>query len=165
MKKFKLVLWIFVLYLLQNIIFPILSGSAIVPEFLLGFAVSYTVLESKFSKASAVIIITSLLTATGTGRVFSLVSVLAGLAAVTVYIIKDYIRFIPQFVRTQTVIAVFAFIMCISEYFIYSKTMSVGFILNTALLYTVYTIAASCIIYLILKRTMFKANDKKLLTA
>ena len=165
MRKLKLVLWIFVLYLLQNIILPILSGSAVVPELLLGFAVSYTVLECKFSNTSAVIVITSLLTATGTGRVFSLVSVLAGLAAITAYFIKDYVRFIPQFVRTQAVIAVFAFIMCISEYFIYSKTMSAGFILNTALPYTVYTIAASCVIYLILKRTMFKANDKKLLTA
>ncbi len=165
MKNLKLVLCIFVLYLLQNIICPILFGSEFTPELLLGFAVSYTVLESKFSKASAVIIITSLLTATGTGRVFSLVAILAGLAAVTAYIIKDYIRFIPQFVRTQAVIAVFAFIMCISEYFIFSKAMSVGFVLNTAIRYTVYTTIASCIIYLILKRTMFKFNDKKLLTA
>lgn len=165
MKTLKLVLWIFVLYMIQNIFYPIISVTGIIPDVLLGFAVSYAALEHRFGKLSPVIIICAVLAGTGTGRVFPIVTALVGFGGIASYIICGYMRFIPQFIRTQAVTAVFAFLMCIAEFFVSEKTVTYGFIINTALWYMLYTTAVSCVIYLILKRVMFKDTERKLLVA
>lgn len=165
MKTLKLVLWIFVLYIIQNIFYPIISVTGFIPDFLLGFTVSYAAIEHRFSKISPVIIICAVLAGTGTGRVFPITVAFIGFAGVASYIICGYMRFIPRIIRTQSVTAVFAFLMYVAEFFVSGKTVTYGFIVNTALWCTLATVVASCVIYLILKRVMFKDTEKKLLVA
>ena len=116
MKKLKLVLWIFVLYIIQNIFYPIISVTGIIPDLLLGFVVSYSALEHRFNKLSPVIIICAMLAGTGTGRVFPITVALTGFAGVASYIACGYMKFIPQIIRTQSVTLFFAFLMCVAEY-------------------------------------------------
>lgn len=165
MKALKLFLWIFVLYVLQNIVCPIVSVTQLVPDLLLGFIVSYSALEHRFDKLSPVIIITALVAATGTGRVFSIVMLFVGLAGIVSYIFTGYLRFIPHFVRAQLVTLVFSFIMCISEFFVCARTLTGAFIFGTALPCTLFTTVASCIIYLLVRYMIFKNTEKKLLIA
>lgn len=165
MKNLKLVLWIFVLYIIQNIFYPIISVTGIIPDLLLGFIVSYSALEHRFTKLSPVITICAVVAGTGTGRVFPIVTLFLGLGGVASYVMTNYLRFIPQFIRAQAVTAVFSFIMCVAEFFASARTLTYGFIINTAIWQTVYTVAVSCVIYLILKRIIFKDTEKKILIA
>ena len=162
MNKIKIVIWICILYIIQNVFYPIMSLSGITPELLLGFAVSYAAMERNYKKSSYVIIICALLSGTGIGRVFPISVIMTGAAGVCAYMVCDYLRFIPRIIRVQTVASVFVFIMCCCEYFAATKTVTYSFLTDTALWYTVYTTLASYVIYLILKKTM-GGPDKKLL--
>ena len=124
MKKLKLVLWIFVLYTIQNIFYPIISVTGIIPDLLLGFVVSYSALEHRFNKLSPVIIICAMLAGTGTGRVFPITVALTGFAGVASYIACGYMKFIPQIIRTQSVTLFFAFLVCVAEFFVSEKTVT-----------------------------------------
>ena len=76
MNKIKLALWVFILYIIQNVFYPIMSISGLVPDFILGFTVAYSCIEPRFKKLSPVIIVCAVIAGTGTGRVFSIVTLL-----------------------------------------------------------------------------------------
>ena len=164
MSKIKIAVWIFLLYIIQNVFYPIMSLSGIIPELLLGFAVSYASFERNIKKSSWVIIICALLSGTGIGRVFPITAIGVGVAGVIGYVIRDYIRFLPRIIRAMSVTAIFAFVMCCCEYFTSEKTLSYTFLANTCLWYTLYTTLTSGIIYLILKRSIGEGDKKLLIT-
>ena len=164
MSKIKIFIWIFLLYIIQSVFYPIMSLSGIIPELLLGFAVSYASLEKNIKKSSWVIIICALLSGTGIGRVFPVTVIAVGVAGVIVYVICDYMRFIPRIIRVQCVTAIFAFVTCCCEYFTSEKTLTYTFLANICLWYTLYTTLMSSIIYLILKRSTGEGDKKLLIT-
>lgn len=165
MKTLKLVLWIFILYIIQNVFCPIISITNIVPELLLSFAVSYAAVEHRFNRLSAVVIVCAVVSGTGTGRVFPIVTTLVGVGGMASYLFRGYLRFIPQFLRTQAVTAIFAFFICVAERFVFSHNFTSSFFVDIALWYTVYTVAVSSVIYLILSKTILKDTNKKILIA
>ena len=162
MRTYKLILWIFILYIIQNVFYPVLSLSGYVPELLMCFAVSYSSLERRFRRISPVIIICAILSGTGTGRVFSIAVLFVGLAGVAVYLAMPYMQFIPKTIRVGAMTAFFAFLMYCAEFFAVSGTLTYGFITNFAVWNTLYTVICVCVIYLILKKIMNTA-DKTLL--
>ena len=162
MRTYKLVLWIFILYVIQNVFYPVLSLSGYVPELLMCFTVSYASLERKFRRISPVIIICAILSGAGTGRVFSIAVLFIGLAGVAAYLAMSYMQFIPKIIRVGAVTAFFAFLMYCAEFFAVSGTLAYGFITNSAVWYTLYTVVWVCVIHLILRKTMNTA-DKTLL--
>lgn len=165
MKTLKLVLWIFVLYIIQNIFYPIISVTGIVPDLFLGFVVAYSAFEHRFNKLSSVIIICALVAGCGTGRVFPVVTLFVGLSGIAAYQLCSYLRFIPQFLRMLVLTAVFAFVMSITEFFALSRTITSEFITGTALWQTLYTVLVAGIIYFAVKKTILKNKEKKLLIA
>lgn len=163
MNKFKIFLWIFSIYILQNVFCPIVTVTGVVPDLMLGFLTAYAALEERFNKLLPLILICAVIDATMTGRVFPITTAFVGLGGIASYIMRDYMRFIPKLVRTQAVTALSAFLMSCAEFFVVSNTITVEFLKNTAIWYTVYTVVASIIIYFILNRVMFKKTEKKLL--
>lgn len=164
MRKTTLILWVFILYIIQNIFYPILTISGIVPDLLLGFTVAYGALERKFRNISRVIIICAILSGIGTGRVFSVAMIMVGFAGIAAYLITGYLQFIPRIIRTQTVTAIFAFLMSCAEYFALFGTITYGFVINTAVWHTAYTTIFSIIIYLLIKKSTNTVDNKILLT-
>lgn len=161
MKVLSIAIWIFVLYVIQTVFCPIIGITNIVPELLFCFAVSYAVFEHRFNRLSVVVIMCALISATGVGRSFPIVMLMAGVGGIVSYLSPSYMRFIPQILRTQAVTAFFAFLMCIAENFVFSGRL----LLFNALWHTVYTTIVSCVMYLILKAVMLKKKEKKLLIA
>ncbi len=162
MGKVKVALWIGVLFIVQDVFYPILSLSGIVPDLLLGFSVCYAALEQRIKKVSPVIVICAILCGAGTGRVFSVAVFITGIAGVMAYQLSDYVRFIPRALRVLLIVMVSAFLMSVSEYFVSAQTITYNFIANTALWHTAYTVATAFVIYLILKKTML-SDEKKIL--
>ena len=162
MRTYKLVLWIFILYIIQNVFYPVLSLCGYVPELLMCFVVSYASLERRFRKVSPVIIICAILSGVGTGRVFSIAVLFIGLAGVAAYLAMSYMQFIPKIIRVGAVTAFFAFLMHCAEFFAVSETLTSDFITNTAVWYTLYTTIVVCVIYLILGKIM-NIDDKTML--
>ncbi len=164
MRTLKLGIWIFVLYIIQNIFYPIMTVTGIVPDLLLGFAVSYSAIEPKLGKISRAVIICAVLCGTGTGRVFPITVLMTGITAIVSYLSRSYLRFIPQIIRTQAVAVLGMFLMCCFEYFVSAGTITAEFIQSTALWYTLYTVTASTVIYIILKKTMQDLTTRLLIT-
>ena len=162
MRTYKLVLWIFILYIIQTVFYPVLSLCGYVPELLMCFVVSYASLERRFRKVSPVIIICAILSGVGTGRVFSIAVLFIGLAGVAAYLAMSYMQFIPKIIRVGAVTAFFAFLMHCAEFFAVSETLTSDFITNTAVWYTLYTTIVVCVIYLILGKIM-NIDDKTML--
>lgn len=163
MKKYKIIIWIFVLYICQNIIIPMFSRSGLVPDLVMGFAVSYASLDIAYKKISPVVIISAVVAAVGCGRVFPIAVIFVGFAAVAVYLSKNYLRFIPQFLRTLAVTSVFAFVMCVAENFAFGTAVTLEFVKNTAVWYTFLTAFGVCVIYPFVKRATAKNTDNSLL--
>lgn len=163
MGTLKLAVWIGVLYIIQNNLYPILTISGIVPDLLFGFALSYSAIEPKFRKVSPVVLICAVLGGTGTGRIFPVTVLMTGIGGMVSYHLSEYLRFIPQIIRTHLVVAIFAFLMCSCEYFATAGTVTYEFLIHTAIWYTLYTTAVSVIIYLILKKIILNKDTKLLI--
>lgn len=156
MKKSKIALWIFVLYVLQNIVFPMLCAPGYTPELMLCFAAVYAVCEDRYGKTPTIIIITALLTGCGTGRVFPIAVFFCGTCAAAVYAAKNYFRFIPCPVRMAAITTVFTYAMYISEYFAGAIPITAELLMTTILFRTIFTVAAEIIIYVPIKRAAVK---------
>lgn len=165
MNKIKLALWVFILYIIQNVFYPIMSISGLVPDFILGFTVAYSCIEPRFKKLSPVIIVCAVIAGTGTGRVFSIVTLLTGLAGVASYLVCSYMPFIPKILRTLVITILCSYLAGVTEYFVLTKTLAYAFLTGSALWQAIYTGVVSCIIYLILNRSVNKNTQKKILIA
>ena len=165
MNKRKLVLWVFVLYIIQNVFYPIMSISGLVPDLILGFTVAYSCIEPRFKKLSPVIIICAIIAGTGTGREFSIVTLFTGISGVASYLMCSYMPFIPKILRVLLITMLGAYLAGVAEYFVLTKTLTYAFLTAPALWQAIYTGVFSCIIYLILNRSVNKNTQKKILIA
>ncbi len=165
MKKIRLVLWVFVLYIIQNVFYPIMSISGLVPDLILGFTVAYSCIEPRFKKLSPLIIICAIIAGTGTGRVFSIVTLFTGLAGIASYLMCSYMPFIPKILRVLLITLLGAYLAGVAECFVLTKALTYAFLAGPALWQAIYTAIVSCIIYLILNRSVNKNTQKKILIA
>ena len=161
MKISSLAIWVFILYIIQNTFCPIIGITNLNPELMLAFVATYAVFEHRFGRLSKVIIICAMLSATGVGRSFPIVTFLIGMGGIASYLSVNYLRFVPQIIRTLLVVAVFSFVLSVAETFVFKGQL----IIDTAIWYTVYTTAISLVMYIILKKVILKEKEKKILIA
>lgn len=161
MKTIKIVLWIFVLYIIQNVFYPIMSVSGIVPDLIVGFAVSYPIIEPRLRKASPIIIICAVIAGTGTGRIFPVVTLFCGFASTMSYLTNGQ-RSIPNTLRVALITVICVYLMSVTEYFVLFKEIKTGFLIGNALWHTLYSAVAASIIYIAVK-TKNKKKDKNIL--
>lgn len=156
-------IWIFALYILENVFIHIVSISGALPDLLLAFLIVYAFMKRRFRVVMYVTIICALLSGAGTGRVFGLAAILTGAAGMISYSACGYLRFIPELVRMQTVGLVMAFIISVAEFFFTHHTLSAVSVISYALPNAIYTVVVIGLIYMIVKKTSFKNEDKELL--
>lgn len=163
MGKIATAIWIFALYIIQNVFLHIVSINGSLPDLLLAFLVVYAFMKRRFTTVAYVTIICAILNGAGTGRVFPVVTMLTGFAGMVSYTACGYMRFIPEIVRIQAVGLIMAFIIAVCEFFFTHHTLTGMAVLGYALPDAIYTVVAISIIYLIVKKTSFKNEDKQLL--
>ncbi len=163
MGKISAAIWIIVLYILNSVFVQVISINGSCADLLLAFLVVYAFMKRRFSAVSYITIVCALLNGTITGRVFLVATMVTGAAGMIAYNSSNYLRFIHEGVRIAGVGFAMSFIAEILEYFFTYHTLSGTAVLSYALPDAVYTAVVSWIIYLIVKKTSFKNEDKQLL--
>ncbi len=163
MGKVAATIWVVVLYILSTVFGSTISINGAVPDLLLAFLVIYAFMKRRFSAVSYMTIICALLNGSITGRVFFVTTMITGAAGVLAYNSSHYLRFIHEGIRIAGVGLAMTFIGEILEHFFSYHTLTAHWVLNNALPDAIYTAVVSWIIYLIVKKTSFKNEDKQLL--
>ncbi len=163
MGKIAAAIWVVILYILNSVFVQLISINGSVPDLLLAFLVVFCFMKRRFSAVSYMTIICALLNGAITGRVFLVATMVTGAAGMIAYNSSNYLRFIHEGVRIAGVSLGMAFIGEILEHFFTYHTLTASMVLNIALPDAIYTAVASWIIYLIVRKTSFKNEDKQLL--
>ncbi len=163
MGKIAAAIWVVVLYILNSVFVQIISVNGHMPDLLLAFLVVFSFMKRRFSAVSYMTIICALLNGAITGRVFLVVAMVMGAAGMIAYNSSNYLRFIHEGVRIAGVTFCMAFIGEVFEHFFAYHSLIISAVVNNALPDAVYTAVVSWIIYLIVKKTSFKNEDKQLL--
>ena len=163
MGKIAAAIWVAVLFILNSVFVQVISINGSCADLLLAFLVVYAFMKRRFSAVSYMTIICALLNGAITGRVFLAVTMVTGAAGMIAYNSSNYLRFIHEGVRIAGVGFVMSFICEILEHFFAYHTLSATAVFGYALPDAIYTAIVSWIIYLIVKKTSFKNEDKQLL--
>lgn len=159
MRKFKIAIWIFLLYIIQTVFGGAININGTIPDLLLAFAVIFTFYEWELNTATLIIIICGILAGSEAGRVFPAVVIMTCAAAMAARGFSA--KFIPQCIRVISVIAVSSFVLCAFEYFTAYKWITVYALTNSILPHVIYTVVMACVVYPLVKRTLFYVQDKK----
>lgn len=163
MKKLKIAVWIAVLYILQNMFGGITAINGGVADLLLGFGAAYAFCQRKFSTAMWVAVLCAVLDGTGTGRVFPIVTAMCGAAGLISCGLRQRLRFMPGAVKVTCVTAVMSFAMLGVEALTAVGGVGAAELFGMVTVPAVYTAVTACVIYLILSRTLFGDEDKRLI--
>ncbi len=161
MRALKLALWIFFIYIIQNVFCAVISINGIVPDLFLAFVIPYAFFERRFKYTSRVIVICAILAGSGVGRIFPMTVVISGISGIGAYAFYSYFRFLPGIIRTQLITVSASFLMFCALLFLSDAAVSAGLIFSDVLPQVIYTTAVSCFVYWLLSRTMFKNDNEK----
>ncbi len=163
MGKIAAAIWVVVLFILNSVFVQIISINGFMPDLLLAFLVVYAFMKRRFAAVSYMTIICALLNGAITGRVFLVATMVTGVAGMIAYNSSNYLRFVHESIRIAGIAFAMSFVTEIFEYFFTYHTLMGGVILGNVLPDAIYTAVASGVIYLIIKKTSFKNEDKQLL--
>ena len=163
MRKTVLALWIFAIYIIQNVFGNVISVFGVVPDLFIAFTTVYAFMTRRFRPVAYVTVICAVLSGCGTGRVFAAVVLLTGVTGMISYTACAYMRFIPSVVRVQCVGFVMAFVLGCAEHFFMYHSLGFSAVLTGVLPHAVYTDIAVVIIYLILQQTALQNEEKQIL--
>lgn len=163
MRKFKIFLWIFMIFLIQTVILARVHIFGAVPSLVLPFIICVALLENEFGDASVIGAICSAAAGALCGREFVVTVLYFFYCSLIVFVLRSKFVYIKGFVK-----AIFwTFILSgageILFFALRNMTVTVDMLLYDALPTAVINAGLAMIIYPVLKRTMYKEEKKKLL--
>lgn len=163
MRKFKIFLWIFIIFLIQTVILARVHVLGAVPSLVLPYVICVMLLESELNKAVVISAICSAAAGALCGREFVVTVLYLFYCSLIVFTLRKKPVYIKGFVK-----AVFwTFIMSGASEILFfalrNMTVTEEMLLYNALPTAVINTILTVIIYPILKRTMYKEEKKKLL--
>ncbi len=161
MRKLKLVVWMLLIYLFQTVFCGAINFNGTAPDLLLAFAVIFAFYEWETNLAALIIILCGVLAGSEAGRVFPAAVLVTGVAGLMSRALFKTAKLVPEFVKIISVIIVAAFSLCSFEYFTVYKSISVYALLYSILPYVIYTTLAASVMYPLIKKTLFRMQDKK----
>lgn len=160
MRVVKIIAWIFILYIIRTAFGGIIGIWGTAPELLLAFSVIYSFSEWNYSFCTYVMLACGILAGSGVGSSFPADVLIIGAASIAARVFSEHAKFIPGFVRVQTLVIAASAILGTAEYFISYKSFAVN--VTALIIYMVYTLVCSCIMYPIIIKTLFPKEKKKL---
>lgn len=162
MKLLKQILWIIILFIIQTVFAGAVNILGFAPDLLLAFAVIFVVCEKDWTSTLYISLACGILAGSCAGREFSVVVLVFGACGALSQLPLGRIKFIPGFIRAFFAAVFAAFIMGAAEFFIASGTISAAGVLGSVLPFTAYTAAAVCILYPLVRHSLFRRSAKKL---
>lgn len=164
MRILKIVLWIICVTVVQTVFGRGFCIFGTMPDLILAFSVIFAFCERDAFVSGVVLLVCGVIDASCAGHLFPsalLAVVCAGLLSREA---NSVLRYIPGFVKSLFITAAAAFILGVTEYFAVNLTISVKCILENILPYTVYTLIGGCIMYPLIRRTLFRQKNRSLIT-
>ncbi len=164
MRIVKIVLWIICVTAAQTVFGSAFGILGTMPDLILAFSVIFSLCERDILTSGAVLLVCGVTDASGAGHLFPAALLGVVCASLIARESNGILRYIPGFVKTFFITAAAAFVIGAAEYFAGNLTINIKCILENILPYTVYTVIGECIMYPLIRRTLFREKSKSLMT-
>lgn len=161
MRKFKIAIWMIVVYIIQTVFCGVIDFNGTAPDLLLAFTVIFAFYELELKATTVIILLSGVLSGSEAGRIFPAVMIVTGIAGLLSRGLFKMFKFVPQCIKIISVIIVASFLLCSFEYFAMYKSIPAAALMESILPYVAYTGVAGCIMYPIVKRTLFSNRNQK----
>lgn len=161
MKRLKLFLWIFILFIMDIVVINRIDFFNSAPDLVFVFVIAYAVLEEEFSYVIGVSIICGVCAGALFSSNFPVSVLLYAYSALLVTALRGKLRYVPAFVKALFLALILSFIGEAIMYFILNLSFKTDVILKIILPFGVYNFAAELIIYPLVKKTMITVNEKE----
>lgn len=161
MKRFKLFVWILVLFIIEFTIINRIAFFNSAPDLVFAFAVAYAMLEEEYEYAVGAAIICGICTGSICSGSFSVSVLMYSYGAIIVKALENKLRYIPDFAKALF----WTFVMSALGEAIMYFTLNLSFdpitLWRVILPFSLCNTAAEAILYPIVKKTMVVFDAKK----
>lgn len=163
MRKFKIFLWIFIIFLIQTVILARVHFMGAVLSLVLPYTVCVMLLEEEFSVAAAIGLICAAAAGALCGRSFYVTVPYIFICSLIVFALKNKPRYIKSFIKALFLTFIISGAQETLFFALRNMTVTYDMLLYDALPTAAINTVFVLILYPLLKRTMYKEEKKKLL--
>lgn len=161
MKRFKLVVWILILFVIEIVFINRLGFFASAPDIVFAFALSYAMLEEDYYYAIGVSIICGVCTGSICSGSFGVSVLMYSYSAIIVKACANKLRYIPDIAKTLFWVFVLSAAGNAVIYFTLNLSFEANVLWRVILPYCMCNLAATAVIYPLVKKTMVIVDEKK----
>lgn len=163
MRRFKIFLWIFIVFLLQTVVVSHIHILGAVPSLVISFILCIVIMENEFRNAVIISSICAAAMGALSGREFVIMTLAYVYSSIIVFRLRKKPAYISNFSKTLMWTFIVSAAIEILYFMIMNWTINLNVLLYDALPTAVLNILGTLVLYPILKRTMYKEEKKKLL--
>lgn len=161
MKRLKLAIWILILFVIEIVFINRLGFFASAPDIVFAFAVSYAMLEEDYYYAIGVSIICGVCTGSVCSGSFGVSVLMYSYSAILVKACANKLRYIPDSAKTLFWVFVLSAAGNAVIYFTLNLSFEASVLWRVVLPYCMCNLAATAVIYPLVKKTMVIVDEKK----
>lgn len=161
MKKFKLIVWILALFIIEVTVMNRIRSFNSAPDLVFAFAIVYAMVEEEYEYAIGAAVICGICTGSVCSESFAVSTLMYSYGAIIVKTLENKLRYIPDFVKALF----WTFIMSAAGeavmYFALNLSFEVSVLWRVILPFCICNTIAAAILYPIVKKTMVIVDEKK----
>lgn len=161
MKKFKLIVWILGLFIIEVTIMNRIRFFNSAPDLVFAFAIVYAMLEEEYEYAVGTAIICGICTGSVCSESFSVSTLMYSYSAVLIKAFENKLRYIPDFAKALFCTFVMSAAGEAVMYFALNLSFEISVLWRVILPFGLCNTAAAAILYPIVKKTMVIVDEKK----
>lgn len=163
MRRFKIFLWIFIVFLMQTVVISHVHILGAVPSVVMSYVICVVIMENEFRNAVIISSICAAAMGALSGREFVTMTLAYVYSSVIVFKLRKKPAYIGNFPKAVGWTFIMSAVIEILYFMIMTWTINLNMILYDALPTAVLNILGTIVIYPILKHTLYKEEKKKLL--
>lgn len=163
MKKFKLFVWAVILIIFQTVFAHYIRIFDTSPLFILPTVIVIMFMEDEFSNAMIIAAIGSVCAGVFTGRNFFISIIIVMLFSIIIFSCRARLRYMPEIWKVVLWTGIVTFIWETLSYLCLYHTLSgyISMLVPHVLVSIIYNIVISCIIYPLIKKTIYGYKEKR----
>ncbi len=163
MRRFKIFLWIFIVFLLQTVVVSHIHIFGAVPSLVISYMMCVVIMENEFRNAVIISSVCAAAMGALSGREFVIMTLAYVYSSICVFRLRKKPAYISNFQKSVIWTFVVSAVIEILYFTIMNWSINLNVLLYDALPTAVLNILGTIIIYPVLKRTMYREEKKKLL--
>lgn len=163
MRRFKIFLWIFVVFLFQTVVVSHIHILGAVPSIVISFILCVVIMENEFRNAVIISSICAAAMGALAGREFVIMTLAYVYSSIVVFRLRKKPTYISNFSKSVMWTFIVSAVIEVLYFMIMNWTINLNVLLYDALPTAVLNLLGTLLIYPILKHTLYKEEKKKLL--